>query len=226
MKLIHKEWTFELVFRENLIQRVVVEKPEILTSFVLEMQRWIEGEETGWILSEDGKLLKPSKECELILDYFHLDINQRKMINYLHTRLETEIYESELLLSWQELNSSMQRLIECGVELVDHDVTYVEPDLKAVLKMLNVSFRSCAESSVERLMEYQELINEVLGVKLFIMINATTYFSNQDLLHSYEQAAYKKYYLLLLDAQWRAISPEKENIMIIDQDACVIQKNL
>ena len=50
MKLIHKEWTFELVFRENLIQRVVVEKPEILTSFVLEMQRWIEGEETGWIL--------------------------------------------------------------------------------------------------------------------------------------------------------------------------------
>lgn len=226
MKLIHKDWTFEMLFHENTVQRVIVENPQTFTQFIQELQEWIGGADNGWILSQDGKLRKPSKDCELIIDYFNLDINQRKMITYLYSQLELEINNTELLLSWKEMSGAMEQIVEKAVEKLEYDITYSEADIKSCLKMLGVSFQSHGTSCLERLMEYQELLSDVLDIRLFILVNATTYFTTEELKFLYEQAFYKKYYLLFLDTQQIEVFPEKENLLIIDKDACIIQQNL
>ena len=226
MKLIHKNWTFEMLFQENTVQRVVIENPKIFTTFIGELQEWLEGADNGWILSEDGKVLKASNCCDLILDYFNLDINQRKMVSYLHSTLETEILDTDLYVQWREVSGNLLQMLEKAIEASGYDVTYSEADIKACLKMLGVSFQKRADSTIERLLEYQKLVNEVLRVKVFILVNTTTYFTQEELRYLYEQAEYRKYYLLLFDTQQIQVCQEKENILIIDNDACIIQENL
>lgn len=226
MKLIHRDWTFEMLFQENVVQRGIIESPQIFNTFIRGIQEWIGGEDNGWILSEDGKVLKPSNYCDLILDYFNLDINQRKMVNYLYATLESEILDTDLYVQWRDVNGSLLRLLEYAIEASDYDVVYSEVDIKTFLKMLSVSFRKRAVSSIEHLLEYQRLVNEVLHVRIFILVNATTYFTREELNYLYEQAEYKKYYLLLLDTQQVEVYSQKENLIIIDKDACIIQKNL
>lgn len=226
MKLIHKDWTFEIIFEENTAQRMVLEEPGMFTSFVEEMNRWIEGQETGWLLSEQGKLLKASACCEMIIDYLRLDLNQRKLLSYLHSRLESEINDTELYISWQEMKSSLMELAERAIGGTGFDIMYEEPELKSVLKMLGVSFQKRSTTLLEALLEYQTLVSEVLGVRLFILVNAATYFTAEEIAYIYEQARYKKYYLLLIDTTSKMVDEDRENILIIDKDACIIQENL
>lgn len=226
MKLIHKDWTFEIVFEENIAQRMVLEDPGIFASFVEEMKHCIEGQENGWILSEQGELLKASACCEMVIDYFKMDLNQKKLLNYLYGRLESEVNDTELYSFWQKMKSSLMELAERAVIGSGFDIVYREPELKGVLKMLGVSFQKRSTTLLESLLEYQSLVSEVLGIRLFVLINAATYFTTEEIAYIYEQARYKKYYLLLMDAVLKVVDEGRENILIIDKDACIIQENL
>lgn len=226
MKLIHQNWTFEIVFKENLIQRLIIEDSKIFTEIVVGLQELIKGEETKWVLSECGKVLKASCCCDLIIDYFNLDINQRKMISSLYEKLEMEIYSSDLLPMWNKMQSIMQNIVDQSIDRVGYNIIYKDIDIKNCLKMLNASFEKCCDNSLECLLEYLELFHEVMGIDLFVLINVTTFFSKEELVYLYQQAEHKKYFLLLIDRDMREIDFSKENVLIIDKDACVFDGNL
>ena len=226
MKLIHADWSFQLELQEGVVQRIIVEDPLIFRKMIIDLRCWLAGESDKWVLSEQGKICNGAKYCEMIIDYFNLDINQRKMINTLYEEMESIINMSELLVKWKMISAEIQGVLEDAIDSTDYDITCTEPDLKSVFKMTDVRFRDGCQGEQEHLLEYQQLAESVKGIRLFILINATVFFGKQEMMYIYEQAKYKKYQLLLLDAQNVEVNQTEENKLFIDKDCCIIDSSL
>lgn len=222
MKLVHMEHTFQLEFEECKVQRLIIEEASLFSSVVFELKQQIDGTAGKWVLSERGELLKFPENAELIINPFDLDINQKKLLLRLYGSLEQEINDSELLLEWRSASAKIEQILEIAIENIGFDVTQEEIELKSLFKTANVRFRERGENHMEALIEYMELVAQVRQINLFILVNATTFFTEEELKFIYEQSFYKKYYLLMIDANDREIQDEVEKKTIIDKDYCII----
>lgn len=226
MKLAHLDHTFQIEIPEGYVQKLIVEAPKAMADFILDFRAQAEGREGRWVLSQDGDLLKIAEECELIVDLFDLDRNQKKLLKVLQEEIVREISDTELLLQWREVSAGMEVLLNSAIESVGYEIAYQEPELKALLKMVDLKFKESAEGYVESLLEYLQLVAEVRRVRLFILVNATAFLTKEELSYLYEQVMYQKYRLLLLDTRDVTVRAEQERTMILDQDYCVIEANV
>lgn len=226
MKLVHPEYTFQIDFQEGVIQRLVVESPAVLSEFIVDFRKQLDGREGKWILSHDGEILKIHDNCELIMSIFDLEINQRKMLNALYDELASEINDTELLADWREMNSKLEGILNKAIDSTGYDISYGELELKSLFKALELKFRENEESYVDYLLEYLQLMSDVRSINIFILVNITSFLEIKEIEYLYEQAFYKKYHLLLLDVQDLCVDREVERKIIIDKDYCVIDANM
>ena len=226
MKLIHPEYTFQIEFQEGIVQRLIVESPSVMSELIVDLRKQIEGREGKWILSHNGEILKIHDNCEIIVNIFDLDINQRNMLNALYDQMSSEINDTELLIDWRETNSKLECILNRAIDSVGYDVTYGELDLKSFFKALDLKFRSNEEGYAEFLLEYLQLMSEVLGINIFILVNLSSFLEIKEIAYLYEQTFYRKYHLLLLDAQDVCVKKEVERKIIIDKDYCVIDSSM
>lgn len=222
MKLVHSEYTFQIELEEGVIERLIVENPAVMSQFIVDFRKQLEGQEGKWILSHDGQLFKIHDTCELIVNIFELEINQRKMLNALYDELASEINGTELLLEWREINSGLSGFLSKVIDGVGYDVGYDELEMKSLFKALELKFRENDEGYVSYLLEYLQLMSEVRNIDIFILINITSFLETKEIEYLYEQAFYKKYHLILIDAQDVCVNEKVERKIIIDKDYCVI----
>lgn len=222
MKLVHSEYTFQIKLEEGVIQRLIVENPAVMSQFIVDFKRQLDGQEGKWILSNDGQVLKIHDTCELIVNIFELEINQRKMLNALYDELASEINGTELLLEWREIKSGLSGFLSKVIDGVGYVVSYDELEMKSLFKALELKFRENDEGYVSYLLEYLQLMSEVRNIDIFILINITSFLETKEIEYLYEQAFYKKYHLILIDAQDVCVNEKVERKIIIDKDYCVI----
>lgn len=226
MKLVHPEYSFQINFEEGIVQRMIIESPSVMSEFIIDFKKQSDGEEGRWVLSVDGEILKFQDHCELVLNIFDLKMNQRKMINTLYEQLAFEINSTELLADWREMNSRMENILNNAIENVGYDVIYEDLELKALFKALDLKFQEREAGYVECLLDYLQLLSDVRKIKVFIFVNITSFLEAKEIQYLYEEASYKKYYLLLLDGRDLCIDRETERKIIIDEDYCVIDTSM
>ena len=225
MRLVHPDFLFPLEFKENEIFTVVIEKPALLVDTVTELKRQIEGAEGQWALSEGSTVFDMKKSCEMILDPFSLQVNNRKMLNALYDNLEDEFFQGEGLLHWNECCSHIYTCLERIAAVSEYDLSYIDDiQFKDFLKFGNMEFRVDNRGFLEQLMDYFDLSSRVLKIKLFICVNLKSFLSQEQLVYLWEECCYKKYQLLLLEGAGGANRRLKgERLVIVDNDLCVIE---
>ena len=180
--------------------------------------------ETGegeFVLSEAYKEKRLDKEAEVIVNPFHLDLNNRKIL----TKLYQELKESALGTRLEEtlkLENHLEQYIIGLCDDVDYPLTYKsEMDIIALLKMFEVKLDETDTDVIERLVQYVKLMHAVLKIQLFVFINFKDFFSEDVLEELYKTLLYEKIGLLLVERH-ESHSINKERLTIIDKDACVI----
>lgn len=226
MKLVHPDYTFQIRFQEGIVQKLVLESPAVMSDFIVDFRKQLDGKEGKWILSQEGQVLKIADNCELIVNIFDLEINQRKMLNVLYDELASEINDTELLIDWREINSNLENILNQAIDGIGYGVIYKELDLKALFKVMELKFQECTEGYVDYLLEYLQLMSEVRKIHIFIIVNITSFLTKAELEYLYEQASYKKYQLLLLDVQNLYVNKKMERTIIVDKDYCIIDTNV
>lgn len=117
----------------------------------------------------------------------------------------------------------MVEVIEKQISLLDYDLDYSDSlEVKDFLKIMNLHFADDAESLLEKLIDYVQLLHEVLQVRLFIFINIRSYLSTEGLQQLYKQVFYNKGFILLIENNDNFIREDNEEVMIIDKDHCII----
>jgi len=88
---------------------------------------------------------------------------------------------------------------------------------------MKVHFEEEGIDFFEKLLDYMRLEKEILKVKLFVLVNIKGFLSVDQLYFLYQQSCYEKIQLLMIENH---LNDKKriggENLIIIDDDGCVI----
>lgn len=221
MKLICNRYGLQIEFRENEIQVLQIESSSLFLEITEMLWKQCETGEGEFVLSEAYKEKRLDKEAEVIVNPFHLDLNNRKIL----TKLYQELKESALGTRLEEtlkLENHLEQYIIGLCDDVDYPLTYKsEMDIIALLKMFEVKLDETDTDVIERLVQYVKLMHAVLKIQLFVFINFKDFFSEDVLEELYKTLLYEKIGLLLVERH-ESHSINKERLTIIDKDACVI----
>lgn len=222
MKLVHPAFTQQLQLTPCTACQVVLEPPELFASCVQELYRQIEGAEGQFVLSNGEKELDIAKNVTMVLNPFAVDLQERKIVTKLYHELETLAYSEELYLATRELQLQLQQYFF----QLEHSSPYLltnhaEADFTALLKAMGVQLENTADDFVEQLALYLDIQASLLGKKLAVLVQVSSYLTPAQMQQLQEMAAYRETALLWIENQQKDFSIE-HTCYIIDKDYCEI----
>lgn len=173
-------------------------------------------------LIKNGKEIDFEKNVILVSDICRFELNERKILNTLYTRMEELIKDSiEDYVEIKNLYDSLTRKIDLLLEEFEIETLYNnEPIFQDLLKMIGLKiYPGDNFSFTEKTFKILDLNRELLGNKLIIFINSKAYFTNEELEEIIKYGNYNKDYILFLES----IGGDKilgETSYIIDNDYC------
>ena len=216
MKLINEDLNNEIVFEENKVNLLVIENKKKFVEFIQEIIKQINGDEGKFSLFDINTELKIHDKIEIIKDIFDLDVNNKKVLHKIYHELEELSVDSEFLLETKTMESNLLKYIYCLIEKYDYPLEIAEGlDLKELFKLLSVKLSLCFSNKVEEILEYIDLVSNVLKKEIFIL-------EKDDIVALYRECFYKKIKLLFAESQKPDIINEEEKLFIIDNDLCEI----
>ena len=223
MKLINEDLNNEIVFEENKVNLLVIENKKKFVEFIQEIIKQINGDEGKFSLFDINTELKIHDKIDIIKDIFDLDVNNKKVLHKIYHELEELSVDSEFLLETKTMESNLLKYIYCLIEKYDYPLETTEGlDLKELFKLLSVKLSLCFSNKVEEILEYIDLVSNVLKKEIFILVNFHIFLEKDDIVALYRECFYKKIKLLFAESQKPDIINEEEKLFIIDNDLCEI----
>lgn len=222
MKLIERELGLEIELKENRVSVLVIEDIRQRLSLVNQLFVQTSSQDSAWILVEDEKSFDISKKCEIILEPFSIDLNNRKIISKLFQEInaiaDEEYYEDGLTLHSQ-ISAYLERLLEKLPYPIEYSSTW---DLNTVLKMYGVQLSEDCEDQFDKLCSYIKLLSQICGTEIFILVNMKPFFTEKQISELYKMASYGKIQLILIEFGVDSHRYSEEDTYILDSDGCII----
>ena len=223
MKLVHPSMEKHIELEENIVNVLVLEAPELFKVLTQELYSQCNGGEGSFVLSQAHNELEIAKFADITFNVFALDCNSRKIANKLYENLRKIAYDEEMYLSTQEITSKALGYLEKLAEYADYSLVHKEEiDIVDFLKIFDIEIDAFADSVLEKIVAYMEVMRNFLKIELFIFINIKSYLTEKELQELYKQAAYMKARLLLIEATTKEWVLEEEMVTVIDKDLCEI----
>ena len=224
MILVHPLFIDPIEIENNKINIVIVEHQHLFTKFIAEIFTQINDGSGSFLLSQDGKKLDFSKNMDIVVDVFNLTVNQKKVINKLHSSLLTSAQESEHYLMTSELFTNINVYLDAIIQDQSLAVTYNEAlDIAGIFKAADVRFAEEQEYLSEKLIDYMEVMTEYCNIECFAFVNLKSYMSETELKDFYRDVLYKRFKVILLESRTDSEIyglKDLENILILDKDLC------
>lgn len=224
MKLSYPQFDEPLEFVEGIPNILVLEDKRLRVQFIEDLKNQIETGEGSFVLSNQDEVLKIEKLSEFLMNPFTLDINQKKILTKIQATLkelannESNYAESMRIIG--EVNTYFQNL---GAQVQYPIVFNDNIELQDLIKISGARIETESTSFFESVLNYMCLLNDVLGISLFVTLNIQLYIQEKELLELYKIAHYKKISLLLVESFDMNRHNLLERVTIIDKDLCVIK---
>ncbi len=174
-----------------------------------------------FILLEDEKELKPSKNIEVVTDIISLDINNKKFITAAIESLNRFCLADEMLnAEIEKLHQKLyNQIIDLMNELSSDFCISANWNLAKYLKAYEFSVQiNSFDGMFEKLMTYIQLMAEFMQGKTICFINLKSYFDNAELVELYKYAIYNKVTILLVESSVQNDTLDYERKLIIDNE--------
>ncbi|MED9946951.1 MAG: type II-A CRISPR-associated protein Csn2 [Peptacetobacter hiranonis] len=225
MKLVHPEFNYQIEFRENIVNLIVIEDKKVFREYVGELySQCMELNDSGrFVLSNEEKEIKLSKKVEIILDFYSLDINNKKIITKVYNKLKEISTEEDMYVETGKINSEIVRYVDKIVDISDYPLEFsIDIDIVDLFKMASVKFLKDYTSELDRICDYINVVNEITGKDIFIFVNFRDFFELDELEEFYKFITYKKIFLIMIENEINDVCNEFEKIFVLDEDLCEI----
>lgn len=221
MKLVHPNIDQHILIEENKIPLLIVENQKCFASFARSFHEQINGESGNFVLSHENEPLAMDKKMVLIPTLVPFEINQRTHINKLYQRLKDVANDGRHYVETQNLIQSLEGYIYSLENDLDFGVELGENfDISTIFKGFSVKL-AVQGNLAEQLIDYMQITNDLLGEKIYVIINLRSFLDDFETELFYQTILAKKHHVLLLES-----SSHKpllyENRIIIDEDLCEI----
>lgn len=225
MKLVHPEFNYQIEFRENIVNLIVIEDKKVFREYVGELySQCMELNDSGrFVLSNEEKEIKLSKKVEIILDFYSLDINNKKIITKVYNKLKEISTEEDMYVETGKINSEIVRYVDKIVDISDYPLEFsIDIDIVDLFKMASVKFLKDYTSELDRICDYINVVNEITGKDIFIFVNFRDFFELDELEEFYKFITYKKIFLIMIENEINDVCNEFEKVFVLDEDLCEI----
>lgn len=220
MKLVHPDIETAFVF-EDKINVLNIENGKFFRELIEDFYSQINGFCGKFVLSDNETVLDLSKNAVIISDFFNLDFSDKKMQNKLYSKLQT-IVADKLQAESSNLNLLFYEFFNKLNSESDFSLDYCEETaITNIFKCFGLTFSVQELSFVEKLTRYIEVLTQLLGFKLVVLINLKSFLSETELDLIYQFFTYNDIKVLLLEngAKQKISS---EFVVTIDNDLCEI----
>lgn len=223
MKLVHPLLDKQIIFVENNINVFVIENRKFMAEFIQEINNQINGFEGRFVLSDSGKELKIDKNIELIIDYFNIDFNNKKIITKLYKIMQEIAMDEEFYLETIEIKNRILKYLYDIEGKIEFDIFNEEEfDIISIFKATNVKFEIAELGFTEKFVEYIKMLSNLGEIKIFVLVNLKSFVSDEDLKEIYKYINYNKLNVLLIESIEANKFFDVERIHVIDNDLCEI----
>ena len=223
MKLVNIEYGIDINLIENKIYELVIENRSVFSDIVSILLNQVNGMEGKFVLS-DTKSLKIEKSVDILIDYYSLSINNKKIINRLYSNLEkiTENFIEEKSL----INSKLVNVLDyittslgCSEVIYNMDFNWID-----IFKIYDMKFDESYDNLLDKLISYIKIISEFTDIKIIFFVNLKSYLDINDLNNLYDMMIYYKIIPIMLEPT-EGVAIGKKMRYIIDNDRCFIDLN-
>ena len=160
---------------------------------------------------------------EVVVDPFSVDFNNRKILTRLYAELSKIAYEDENYLCTQEIMADIQKYLIKLEQTSNYMLNINEEfDVIGLFKTFNIKFEDYSENYCDRIIQYIKILSELLNIKVFVLVNAHSFFTNEQIQEIILSASYNDLYILLIENQQRYCSGRNVHTIIIDIDGCEV----
>lgn len=220
MKLVNAEWNLEINFNENAGNLLIIENPQLYATVISHLYTQVNGGEGSFVLSHEETEYSIAREMDIVINPFGITSNCRRMQTRLQQELKEELSEfyydeylnvqSEILGLWEKVTAHLP-----------YELTYADTiEIGNLLKIADIKFVEETGDLLFNLGQYMKLLQQLLHVKILVLVNIKSYLTKEQLELLYQEAFYSKVQLLLLES-YESYHLECESVIIIDSDKCL-----
>lgn len=222
MKLVERELGIELELKENQVSVLIIENISRRLSIINQLYEQVLGQEGTWILVNGEKTYEIRKKCDIILEPFSLELNNRRVRTKLYEEIK-EIANEDCYEAGLQLHSYICNYLEVVLQRIPYPIQYNDSwDVNNILKMYNVEILDECNNVYERLLNYIRIMNQICGVQIFIIINLKQFLTETQIVELYKIISYSKINVVLIEFNTSGNRFPQEDIYILDADDCII----
>ena len=224
MKMVNVKYNIDIDVVENSVYELILEHPGVFSDVVKELFDQCDGGEGGFVLSSNNSIMKFDKCVDIIVDYYSITLNNKKILNKLYSQLE--LMADDYLEEKININSKVVNLLDkLTTSLGFSDVNYnIDFKWSELFKIYNLEFIDDFADVLEKLIVYIKTISAFTEISMIILVNVRSYLSEEDLKQLYEISRYCKVTLFLIE-HYECAERGEEMRYIIDKDYCLIDAN-
>lgn len=222
MKLLERELGIEIELKENVVSVFVVEDVIRKNYLIQELYLQCMGNEGNWMLVENEKVYEIPKCVDMILEPFSLQLNSKKVKTRMYQDMK-ETADDMFFVQGLEVHSHICNYLEKLVEQFPYPITYKEEwNVVDLLREYGVGLEENYQNICDKLFNYIKFINQICGIKIFVMVHMKQYLSENQVVELYKLAKYSKIHLILIESMVCDKKQLCEEVYILDKDNCMI----
>ena len=224
MRLAHYTFDAPIEFREGVAEYLIIEKPEMMESYLTELHSQTEGFDGNFMLY-DNNALDLSKKVSLVLSPINgLNPNTKTVLSNVFKHMKEDAFSE---LNCKHTDTQIADLTKTIQDLAtEQSISLeIEPsfDYASLFKLLNVHFEINADSKAEEICQYLDIMDRFGGIVLFVFVNLCDYLSPDAVTLLISHVAYHKYRVLFIESRvpdQKIRNNKQTHFKIIDRDLC------
>jgi len=223
MRFAYPELNLDFEFDENFPTVVVIEDKKLFSQTVFDAWNQLNGYQGNLMLSDNNKLLKFDKQCDVIMNPFAIDFNSKKILSKIYDDLES-FGKDTCLEQIIQLNGELVTLLDELSQDANYPITFdLELDLKGLMKLYHVRVDEYDEDVLSLLISYVKLLRRVMSIKTILFVNLKTFFSRNQITELYTACRYEEVAVVDLESFDFGKAFVDEHYIIVDKDLCYIE---
>lgn len=199
----------------------IIESPSLFRKYIGELKYQIGHKDGSFILSDSDKQLDVEKCMDIVISPMEIDVNNKKFINKVYSKLKDISVSEEYYIYTRELIGRITEYFLNIEKEMEIDLDYEEVDFNQLLKSLGVKIYDYDGDIIEKIGQYLHISANLLKKKVIAFVNLSTYLEIYEIEEIIKEANYLKINLILIENHEIDLSMNKK-CYIIDKDNCEI----
>jgi len=204
---------------------IVIENPHEFYNVVDTLNNQTSSSCEGFVLTETDTMkdIQLHKKSDILIDYFNMEFNSKKIQNLINSKAIELVNNSELRVDFDKSAERITEFIDDVISRLEiRTVSEKEIELIDILKLGNLKILEWYSTPLEMIVNYINIITKLKKIDILFLVNVKQILTEEEMLQLYKHCSYIKLNLVLIESKAPVRKLEDEEVIHIDDDLCEV----